>query len=528
MTSISPLSLVQNGKGRDVAPSVEQLQDASRAHFEALMALAEQQAATESVTFAEFEHRLREALYALARVVVVLFLTLREPHVMGRYPQGRFAWMGRTYRRAPAIGRNVATLFGVVRYWRTYMREVSTTSRRGFHPLDMSLELGADRFSWNVLGTAVRLATKLSFAEARATMDQFVPNTPSTEVIENAVLGFGHHTEAWFKQLPPVEGDGDVLIIQVDGKGAPTATKQELRRRRGKRRRKSGSVSPRHRGRSRRRRYPSKPRRKKGDKSKNAKMATMVVMYTLQSCGTRRKEGPLNVRYYASFAPKRHAFEVARRMADQRGFTADSGRVVQVVIDGDNDLRRLAQEFFPKAEITIDYYHVVERLWTAGECFLKEGSSDLREWVKKQKKRLFRDQATLIVEELRKRLDAVPMTGPGNKGRRKRLEEALGYIERRLAHIRYGSLRRRDLEIGSGAVEGAVKHIIGRRCDHGGMRWIPERAEAVVQLRCIEVAGQWNEFEAFVRERLACEARLNCTPPRIQTNQPRPLPNIAA
>ena len=47
--------------------------------------------------------------------------------------------------------------------------------------------------------------------------------------------------------------------------------------------------------------------------------------------------------------------------------------------------------------------------------------------------------------------------------------------------MNYDELMDEDLELGSGAVEGAVKFIIGKRCDQGGMRWIVERNEAVIQ-----------------------------------------------
>src|SRR5206468_2983099 len=110
------------------------------------------------------------------------------------------------------------------------------------------------------------------------------------------------HTAAWFDQVAAPEGDGDVLVIMFDSKGAPTATESELSRRRGKRRRQRLPASPRHRGRLRRRRHDKKPRRKKGDKSKNAKLATMVVMFTLKRHGTKLL-GPINRTLYASFAP---------------------------------------------------------------------------------------------------------------------------------------------------------------------------------------------------------------------------------
>ena len=36
--------------------------------------------------------------------------------------------------------------------------------------------------------------------------------------------------------------------------------------------------------------------------------------------------------------------------------------------------------------------------------------------------------------------------------------------------------------------------MIAKRCDHGGMRWIKERAEALLKLRCIDINGEWDAF----------------------------------
>ena len=55
---------------------------------------------------------------------------------------------------------------------------------------------------------------------------------PATEVIEQATLGFGRFTTAWFEYAPPPEDDGDVLIVLVDSKGTPQATDDELALRR--------------------------------------------------------------------------------------------------------------------------------------------------------------------------------------------------------------------------------------------------------------------------------------------------------
>ena len=56
------------------------------------------------------------------------------------------------------------------------------------------------------------------------------------------------------------------------------------------------------------------------------------------------------------------------------------------------------------------------------------------------------------------------------------------------------------LDIGTGAVEGAVRNVnvIAMRLDGPGMRWGRERSELVLQLRCILVSGQWNDFVDYL------------------------------
>jgi hypothetical protein len=415
-----------------------------------------------------------------------------------------------------------------VRYQRTYLREVvkDGTKARGFHPVDASLGLLADRLSPNVLAMAVRLAARMSFAESREQLGWFLPTAPSTEVVEKALLGYGRHTQEWFGQCQAVlTDDGEVLVIQIDSKGVPTATAEELRRRRGKREKRRKAPSPRHRGRFSRARRTKKPRRKKGDKAKNAKMGTMVVMYTLRkSAEDGLLLGPINKRYYASFAPKRHAFEYARREATRRGFAPGTNRTVQIMTDGDNDLACYAAEYFPEAKHTIDVAHVVEKLWDAGASLHREGSAECHAWVEAQKTLLYRGKAARIVEELDRHLTRIPLTGPGNKYRRKKLGEVRQYLDKRLSCMNYAELRRQDLELGTGQVEGAIKAIMYRRMDQGGMRWIKERAEALLQLRCIDANGEWEAFVDHVHRKARDQVTRTGTRMRLQQAQPAPLP----
>lgn len=464
------------------------------------------------ITFLEFETQLVVKVFALGRLFVALFLCMREEQWRAMHPQVEAG-----YKRQGPTSRLLGTFFGKVRYWRTYLYR----SGEGYYPLDVELGLTGNGFSMMVQSYATRIATKMSYAQTVLVLTMFLSWAPAQRSIENMVLGLGRHTTAWFESAPAPEGDGEVLVIQIDSKANPTATEEELEKRRGKRAVNPHPGSQRHRGRTARRRRGPKKRRKKGDKSKNGKMATIVVMYTLKQSADGTLEGPINKKVYASYAPKRHAVAIARREADKRGFGRESGKIVQIVTDGDNDLERYIEELFPEAIHTIDVYHVTEYLWKAGRCLYREGSAELEEWVNVQKAALYDNRATEIVEELDRR---IALLDPGMQSTRERLEKVREYLHKRLAKMNYKTLREQDLEISSGAVEGAVNYVIAKRFDSGGMRWIKERAEPLLQLRCIEVNEDWDAFIAFVHDKTKSQAQQERKNLPLLCTKPAPLP----
>ena len=92
--------------------------------------------------------------------------------------------------------------------------------------------------------------------------------------------------------------------------------------------------------------------------------------------------------------------------------------------------------------------------------------------------------------------------------------------------MNYAWLRRQDLELASGSVEGAVNLVIAKRFDSGGMRWIREWTEALLQLWCIDLNRDWEAILAFVQEKVTPLIRRNRTAHRILTCQLAPLPQI--
>ena len=166
--------------------------------------------------------------------------------------------------------------------------------------------------------------------------------------------------------------------------------------------------------------------------------------------------------------------------------------------DGSEHIWRLQEKYFPAAEACLDWYHLMEYLWDAGRRLHPHGLSNLKRWIALQKERLRNGRVQAVIDELKLALEKTAKTGPGNKSKRAQLEKTLRYIEEHRGRLRYRELRERDLDIGSGTVEGAVRNLVRLRLDGPGMRWGRQRSEYVLHLRCIFLNRQWNDFETYL------------------------------
>jgi hypothetical protein len=325
----------------------------------------------------------------------------------------------------------------------------------------------------------------------------------------------GSHAKPFIDQAAVPEDDGEVLVITVDGKGAPTISSNEYARRIGPRR--LTHSNRRHERRCRRRKHP-RIRRSPGKKSKNAKMAAVGVLYTLRRDSSGRLEGPVNKRVVATFESYRALFVWLHDEAVRRGYGTAKFERVLFIADGAQIIWALKDEFFPNAESCLDWYHVVEKIWLAGKATFRNTRRQrigLEAWVARQKHRLRKGEARGVVDDIEATLKATPMTGPGNKYRRHVLDQVLRYLRGHSDKLAYARLRRLDLDISSGVVEGAVRHLVGVRLDGPGMRWGRDRAEAILRLRCVLINGLWRDFERFVERR---DLRLAAQPVPTRTH----------
>jgi hypothetical protein len=509
---------------RDTAcpPSLEALPSLIHERLDAVIASCLNDQGPRS--FLEFEEELLGLLRPLGGLLIQLFLLARHRQL------DLSAWTdARGYRVADDDApRTLKTSCGPVTYHRAYL-----VPRRGggpgVHPLDVDLGLTRDSYSPLVIGWFCRLATRVSFQVASNLGEMILGAAPPVSAIEEWVLGLARPAYVYLSAGPLPKDEGEVLVIEVDGKAAPTATEQELARRRGPRshhKRGCDYGCQRHRGRARRKCRGRKPRRKKGDKSKNGRSATLVVMYTLRRSPDGRLHGPCNKKVYGTFGTRRAALNWAREQATRRGFPLETDKTVQIVIDGETCLEQRCRQLFPGAILTLDIRHAQEKLWEVGRLFHREGSVELTEWVKDLEELLYKGHAPTLVRRLEQEFNRVSRRGPGTKGKRKALKKVIGYLNARVKLMDYGRWRDQDLVIASGIVEGAARYVVGERLDNGGMRWIEERAEAVLLLRCIEVNGDWQDFTRWSQEQRSQELGRGDVV-QIRSKTPTQLPQAA-
>lgn len=444
----------------------------------------------------EVETSLWAALLALGRAMIALYLA----RVVTRPRGARYLHRGAEYVLVGTATSEIGTRFGKLSFERPVGRRVGRRRAACDRPVDRVLGL-CGGFSLPTVLSVTRLCAQLAFANARTTFAQFCEWAPSQRSTLRMVDAVGAEARPFLKSAPAPEEDGEVLVIQVDGGGAPHIDPAELALRRKPRRPRGGVVRHCRRG---RRRARVRPRRKKGDKSKNAKVAFVGVIYTLGALDEDgKREGPIHKRTYATFESHAALFKWLHLEATKRGYGT---KRTLFLGDGAEAIWDQQATWFPKAEPCIDWVHIVEKLWAVGRCLYAEGSAELSTWVNERVRELRRKSgADKVNTALSNAYASIPKTGPGNKAKRQKLREVLEHFAKNRHRMKYEALRRDDLDIATGAIEGAVRNLVRMRLDGPGMRWSRGRSEHVLHLRCILLNGQWDAFAEHLASRGALQ-----------------------
>src|SRR5262249_15645020 len=71
------------------------------------------------------------------------------------------------------------------------------------------------------------------------------------------------------------------------------------------------------------------------------------------------------------------------------------------------------------------------------------------------------------------------------------------YLEKNQSRMRYDEYLAAGYPIASGVIDGACRHLVKDRVERAGMHWMVPGAQAILEVRSVNVSGRWNEYQAY-------------------------------
>jgi hypothetical protein len=363
-------------------------------------------------------------------------------------------------------------------------------------PLDARLHLPRRQYSYLFQQWLGVFVVDDAHAEAIKKLQTILGSEVSVKASEDLNREQGSDVEPFQNHLPTPEAteEGPILVVTADCKGVPLVRKalppEEA----------TDLPLP----------AVASQRRGKGEKANKKKMAAVGAVYTIdpfvrtadevidevmRKKAAKRRPKPAHKRVRAELLVGKGALflwladEVLRR-------NPMATKPLIFLSDGERALHDRQGEYLPEGAICIlDLFHVLERLWKAAWCFFDEATQkrEAHQWVEKELRMLLEGKVGYVVGGLRQMMTKRELKGT----RRKTVREVTGYFERNRARMKYDAYLAAGYPIGSGVVEGACRHLVKDRLERTGMRWHPDGAQAMLNLRATYLNGEWDSYWAY-------------------------------
>jgi hypothetical protein len=163
--------------------------------------------------------------------------------------------------------------------------------------------------------------------------------------------------------------------------------------------------------------------------------------------------------------------------------------VAKIVGDGAPWIWNVAKTHFPDIPQVLDSYHLSEHCYEAAHVRYPNAPDHAKAWVEGKLSACLRDRVGDVLGALKRMRPRQPTV-------RHALEQLVGYVETNRSRLRYKTPWSKGLAVGSGAVEGACKHVVQARCKRAGMRWKQPGFLAVLELRVARLNDTLDAFWA--------------------------------
>jgi hypothetical protein len=370
-------------------------------------------------------------------------------------------------------------------------------------PLDSRLQLPASDYSYLLQDWAQALAVEMPYQPVSALLEKLLGVRLPVSALErmNSALAT-RVVPYWEADQPEPSPDGEFLVVSADGKGVPI--------------RKPATVAPIHTHDTTR-----------GPKPERKKMAILGAIYD----GIAYERTPEQVwqalfvepvplagaaANEAEFTPRPRPIAKAVR-ASLTVPAADGGELparqtiftwlgeqvqhrdptqqkpVVVLMDGQHCLwTDVAETLGAKHRVEIlDLLHATAKLWDVVHALHPPGGE--RDAMKLYTLLLLRGQVEDLCLWFRHHAASAALSASDQA----RIETVCGYFEAHRSRMHYDRYLAAGYPIASGVIEGACRHVVKDRLERSGMHWTVAGAQAMLQLRCVAINNQWQDFMRF-------------------------------
>jgi hypothetical protein len=366
-------------------------------------------------------------------------------------------------------------------------------------PLDARLHLPRRQYSYLLQRWLGGFVIDDAHAEAVQKLQTILGLSIAVKASEDLNREQASDVELFQDSLPAPEPseEGSILVVSADCKGVPLvrsaldgveedSTSEDTPR-----------SAPHH-------------RRGKGEKANKKRMAAVGAVYTIEPFvrttdemidelqrrrAQKRRPPPQHKRVRADLLLGKVSLflwladQVCRR-------DTEGAKPVVFLSDGERALHDRQGEYLPEGVTCIlDLLHVMERLWKVAWCLFEEGTqkAEAGRWVEARLRMLLDGKVGYVIGGLRQTLTKRKLRGT----RRKTVREVIGYFDGNRSRMRYDEYLAAGYPIGSGVIEGACRHLVKDRLERAGMRWHPDGAQAMLDLRATYLNGEWEAFWSY-------------------------------
>jgi hypothetical protein len=408
------------------------------------------------------------------------------------------------YRSDSVMKRPLRTIFGEQNL-QGYVYSQGNKQRIELRPIDARINLAEGKASYLLQEFSQLFCVEKAFAVGARQFETVFRQKLSVDVLEDINRAMGAQADRFLDSLPtpPAAEEGGILVASADGKGVPLvrADAQQV------------------------------PVFDKKERPGNRRMATLGCVYTVDPqvrtpeqivaalfrdatvCQPEDRPEACFKHYRAFFAdPGRDgvdaipsAYRTWTWLADEVTARRQPGQPIIRLMDGQSSLWEASdmclEEFALELEKSqeskllvdiLDIIHVSGYVWKGAKAFYSHKEHQ-EAFAQDRLLRILQGDVSGVVTGMRRMA-----TQRGLKGAAlKEVTTACNYFENNAHRMRYDEYLQAGYPIASGVIEGACRHVIKDRMEHGGMRWTLAGAEAMLHVRSVCASSEWDNFGSW-------------------------------